>query len=166
MDKYREYTNGAITIRGSILDMLIQIEGHIDDYIAVHFCGLFGKPDQLKELILSTEKISMDAKRQVYISIIANNDSEFKKTHKSFDTTFQSVVRERNIFAHARLDKSKESIAKGGLTFIRYKNGKEEKLHYDADKVEKLREDFVYLIEVMAKIQYQLFQDQSASVEG
>ena len=133
--------------RGEILNTTVSIERKIDNYLSTHFCATKKKKDQLNELLLFTEKISLDMKRQIFIIILKLNKSEFLQKNPEFLKHLENIVPHRNIFAHLEtidpFESSNEDRKK--LVFKKYTNGELKPKKYTLDDIVDLQVKLDYV---------------------
>lgn len=111
-------------IRGFIITDTIQLERTIDDILARYFCDTRKRQNDLKEMFLSTEKMSFEMKRQVLKVILERVMPDFEKSFETLNKYLIAVMEQRNIFAHYELDVSKVAMKKypKEIGLVKYKN--------------------------------------------
>ncbi|RQO75565.1 hypothetical protein DBR43_09510 [Pedobacter sp. KBW06] len=147
----KDNSYGAATLRGVILDGCILFERIMDKFISEYFADSEFKKNQLMEFILSTEKISFDSKRQIFISLTNHIFPDFKKQHPNFDKLLQELVSIRNILAHAELLRNdQEREEEDSFSYIRYKNGKRTVVNYNNEKIKMISSNMDYVGDTLA----------------
>ncbi len=69
-NSYNLLLGNQLFLRGQILGLTVRIERKINDYLSSYFCDTFKKKNQINELLFFTEKISLDMKRQMFVSLL------------------------------------------------------------------------------------------------
>ena len=116
------------TIRGKVISRFILLEDVINLFLTFQFSG--EKEGILLESLFTTNKITFDSKRKLFISIINKHHAGFANINKGdkkspgITTRLQLLSEERNVFAHNSLDTGKESVRsfydKKTLTFGKF----------------------------------------------
>ena len=102
------------TIRGKVISRFILLEDVINLFLTFQFSG--EKEGILLESLFTTNKITFDSKRKLFISIINKHHAGFANINKGdkkspgITTRLQLLSEERNVFAHNSLDTGKESV--------------------------------------------------------
>lgn len=135
------------TLRGYILSMTVQIERKIDNYLSNYFCASLKKKNQINELLFFTERITLDMKRQVFVSILKSNNSDYLKANPDFLKKLEDVIPHRNIFAHLEAcsihELTREDRKK--LVFKKYSNGLLKRKRYEQKDISDLQIDLMYI---------------------
>lgn len=108
----------ATFIRGMAINQSVIIEKIIERYIAVMLCEP-EKVDELIDLILGNERITFEAKKQVFKVMVEKYDNVFAKDGQVFKD-LDEIIKKRNIMAHYLLDSSPEFINTFNFTDIRF----------------------------------------------
>lgn len=136
----------SANFRGHILDVTITIERKIDDFIAAYFCKNDFVANELKEMLFSTDKITIGSKKEVLFLLLNRYHKQFLKDYPKFIDTLERFIPHRNILAHLEIDSSIESFEEHkGFVFKRYKGGKLKTEIYGAEEIEKLTADMVVI---------------------
>ena len=116
----------ATKIRGSFLNMMIDIDRLIAVIISQHFCPEVERRKLFFSLITNGTTISFHASISVLKRLLKLCYPDLYDEH--LFTKLETLRRFRNMIAHSRLDMSKEFLAKGYTDRIRlvvYRDGKE-----------------------------------------
>ncbi|HEX7414214.1 MAG TPA: hypothetical protein VF411_09230 [Bacteroidia bacterium] len=112
--------------RGKIIDDVIYLERHIDEYLSRYFCQEKEKQKDLFEMILGS-RLSWLPKLQVFTLILETHKKEFLLKHSNFIKDLEKLSAERNIVAHSLLDTSeegrKEYKENQSIGFVRFRDG-------------------------------------------
>ena len=124
-EKYKNYAWYASQCRGSVLNEIITLERLMDNYISSYFCDTEEKRKELMALIMCTERITFDSKRQVFETIMQRRHPEVYSKNKKTLNYLSNIMQERNKLAHYMLMYSED--AANGLdnkefTLVRFKN--------------------------------------------
>jgi len=144
---HNDLINNQNTLRGYILFMTVQIERKIDNYLSTHFCASSKKKNQINELIFFTERITLDMKRQVFVSLLKANESPFLKENPDFLKVLENIVPHRNIFAHLETYSLRELSwdDRKKLVFKKYSNGELRPKRYEQKDISDLQTDLMYI---------------------
>jgi hypothetical protein len=145
MDKFKEeMLEVAAKYRGNVLNEVIYLERIIDRYITRHFVG----DDPAKEFdlhvaVLGNNRMTLDAKKQVFEYIAAKYDPIFLTKYKSsrivnpdqknnkkeckhhnLQSDIAYIITQRNILAHFILDDREEARKRhiDEVTFVRFRD--------------------------------------------
>lgn len=133
--------------RGEILALTVAIERQIDNYISQYFCADTKKSNELNELLLYTEKITLDMKRQIFTHLLKKNNSQFLKAHPDFLKYLEEIVPHRNVFAHLEVIdiRDLEQMDKKKLVFKKYSNGVMKPKKYTIDDIADLQTKMIFV---------------------
>ena len=101
---YPKYTRRDYERRGEIISRTVNLERIIDTVIASYFCHDTVKRDELLFLLLSTERISWENKRQIMQWILEKYAPDLKKQYPDIFKDLQEIGEFRNVLAHNHLD--------------------------------------------------------------
>jgi hypothetical protein len=137
----------AVKMRGIILGGTIEVERLIDQYLAKYFCPTFEKVNELMELLLCTDRVALDAKRQIFVVILKKHNTDFLLKNPTFLKRLDDLIPHRNIFAHAELMTNHENVEqhKEKISFKRYANGKVITREYTQKVILALEKDMLFL---------------------
>jgi|ERR1051326_1247729 len=128
-DDYQVYKNLAQTVRGEYLESFVGLEKMIDFFIALHFCPHPAdreRAHELLDLIVCTDRITFEGKRQVFKFLVEKYNSVFCTNHKSVFKDLVDFMETRNILAHYVLYAGKDAIERfmenGAIQFVKFKN--------------------------------------------
>jgi hypothetical protein len=143
-EAYLSYVNLAAQRRGVILNECTLLEGFMDWGIASYFCSEQKKQEELRELIISTNRMIFENKVQVAKFLIEKYKKHTLASHPSvFTDILNKIIPQRNIFAHYWLDINHHNFIKWAAdkktVFIKYKNTTES-IEYDDKKVAEILE--------------------------
>lgn len=145
-------------LRGEILDYTIKIERQIDEYLSTHFCRDEKRKNQINELLFFTERITLDLKRQIFVNLLKQNQSNYIKTDITFLKVLEDIVPHRNIFAHLEIIDHHELSKEDGkkLVFKKYKDGSLKPKKYTIDDIVDIQANMMYLVFAMNVILQEL----------
>lgn len=126
MALFRNSHEKRLMLTGYIIYATVEIERKIDEFLANHFCASESKATQLKQVLLFTERITFDAKKDMVNSIVKNDYPIFIKENPNFINMLSHIAPHRNIFAHLDIDNT-SSI----LSFKKYIGGELKLRSYD-----------------------------------
>ncbi len=89
---------------GEIISRTVNLERIIDTMIASYFCHDDTKRDELLKLVLCTERITFESKRQVLKWIFETYDNSIIKAYPTLFKDLQNIGEYRNVLAHNHLD--------------------------------------------------------------
>ncbi len=104
------YTYHASITRGVLINQVILLERLMDSYICEYFCHSYDKAGELMDTIMSTKRVTFDAKSQVFRTILDKVYRSRKKENTKLAADFKFIGEERNKLAHYFLDISKEAV--------------------------------------------------------
>ncbi len=104
IDVLPKYTKRDYERRGEIIARVVYLERIMDAIIANYFCDNDNKIDEIRMLILSTERITYENKRQVLKWIYEKHQSDIFKSHPKIFKDMQEIGEFRNVLAHNHLD--------------------------------------------------------------
>lgn len=141
MEKYKKLIHKAWIARGSVINETALLELHIQQIIAEYFCNTQEKQIELVNVILGTEKITFNSKKEILKYIIEKKYPEFIKKNPKWNNDLTEIMQQRNIFAHFALDTRKESIIDFSknktIGFAKFKN-EQTVILYNDEKMLKL----------------------------
>ena len=108
MALFRDLHEKNLLFRGFIINSTIEIERKIDDLLAGFFCATEEKQNELKELLLFTERISFDHKREMLSNILQSKYPDFIEQNKSLIRDLEDIAPHRNRFAHLEIVLAKD----------------------------------------------------------
>lgn len=115
----------STNIRGFFITDTIVIERRIDDYLAHYFCY---KPkyrrQELIEMILSSDAMTFEKKKNIFKVVLKKHRPTIEREYPDLFPFLNSIIINRNIFAHYVLDTSTEGLKRypNEIGFIKYKN--------------------------------------------
>jgi hypothetical protein len=114
----------AMSIRGFYITDTILIERVIDGYLAQYFCKTQYRQKEILELILSTESMPFERKRQILKVILNKHHPNIEKEYPNLFPYLVKIIEQRNIFAHYLLDTSKAALKRypKEIGFVKFKN--------------------------------------------
>lgn len=112
----------SVQMRGNIIASTIEVEMLIDDYLSAYFCKESQKANQLKELVLSSDRLSFGSKVDIVIVLVKSNKT-FVSKYPDFVKNITGLLKHRNVFAHSEIKTDLENES-NEITFVRYKGGK------------------------------------------
>lgn len=89
-----------------------------------------------------TERITLDTKKQIFVSILNQRNKEFTTKHPNFIKTLDKLIPHRNIFAHLEVEKVKDN---GDFVFKKYKSGKLIPQIYSREKMWNIFMEMTYV---------------------
>jgi hypothetical protein len=118
------YTEKAYKLRGEVINQTIQLERVMDAFIASHFCSDETKRTELMILILCTERITFENKRQVLKWIVENHEKGLIEVHAKLFKNLQEIGEFRNLLAHTYLDIENfvDNVKSAKIALKKYKN--------------------------------------------
>jgi hypothetical protein len=143
--------------RGTIIQMMTEVEIMIDVYVA----ELFTKdPDKIEQLICNTfARITLENKRQMFCFYVDRYNPEFKSSHPKYAKDLKDIIEKRNKYAHNPVDFSNEAIEKYKnettyyLIKTRYsKRAKVEKITISQKVFNDLENQIRYYLEALKKL--------------
>ena len=140
MSTNKEFANKVVLLRGEIISQVIVLERYIDIYLAYYFTHTDGaKFTEMLELILSSDKMSFDGKRQVFCFLLKKHEPTFIAKYSSISNDLIYILQQRNILAHYIFDLSDEAVRERPeiISFIKYKNATS-LVDFDENKINNL----------------------------
>jgi hypothetical protein len=130
----------------------------IDSYISNYFSALKKKQNELNELLLYTEKITLDIKRQIFVHLLKSNKSEFLQNNPEFIKYLEEIVPHRNVFAHLEIMDIHDLPFEDRkmLVFKKYSNGVLSPKKYTIDKIVDIQTKLIYIDIAMGVILQEL----------
>lgn len=123
---YVHFTNEARRIRGEIIERAIYLEREIDKFIAAHFCKTQEVKTEFIELIISTDRMTFEGKRQIFQFLVEKYHKDFLKKNQTIFKDISKVLEYRNKFAHYDLYGSFDAIQyfheRGSIFLVKFKN--------------------------------------------
>ena len=109
---------------GEIISATVGLERIMDSFIGEHFCSDKSKKTELVNLLLSTERITYESKRQVLKWIVETHYPNLKELHPTIFNDMQEIGELRNTLAHGYLNIHNfvEHTHKEILSVKKYKN--------------------------------------------
>jgi hypothetical protein len=104
------YVYHASQTRGVLINSIILLERLMDKYISEYFCDTPDRATELMDMILSTRRITLDSKADVFRVILDKLYPEKKKENSAIAKDFKFIVEERNMLAHYFLDVSPDIL--------------------------------------------------------
>lgn len=104
LDVLPKYTKRDYERRGEIIARTVNLERIMDTLIANHFCKAKKKRNELLFLLLSTERITYENKRQILQWIWTTHCPERFKEYPTIFKDMQEIGEFRNTLAHNHLD--------------------------------------------------------------
>lgn len=102
---YKLVSDSVAMFRGHVINYAVYLERLMDDAIGIHLCVEPGAKVELMNLILATERITFESKRQVLLYIITEYYPDFiSKNPNFFKNVKKYGIEERNHVAHLLLD--------------------------------------------------------------
>ncbi|HEY8784330.1 hypothetical protein [Flavobacterium sp. UBA6046] len=102
----------SIEFRGLIINEVTILERWIDVYIAYYFCTKQEKVNEMVELVLGNNRISLDGKRKLLDVILERQNPAIWKSYPNFHADMNTTMKERNFFAHNFVNFSDEGKAR------------------------------------------------------
>lgn len=141
-EQEKELDKAVTFLRGKILSDTVEIERKVDNFLSLYFCSTDEKKNELCELLLFTERITFDIKKQMMYAILQNHYKPFLIENPDLIAGLEELIPHRNIFAHLEVDKE-ESFVDGEsenqkVVFKRYKGGKNKPITYTIKDVTKI----------------------------
>jgi len=155
--------HSANEARGEIVGVTIMVERAIDRYLSNYFCSTDQKRQEFKELMLFSERITLDAKKEIFIAIIKMRQPAYLINNPDFLPLLTKTLPHRNIFAHLDLIHPLQLNGddKYKLVFKKYINGKLSKREYGLKEFVKVLIDLnsisghlLNLVEIQEKRKY------------
>jgi len=130
----------SLHFRAMIIDLSIDIERLLDEYICRYYIKSLQKAIEFKEVLLYTDRIGLSLKCQIFEKGLKESKSKLANGYPEFIDDLNEMIRIRNVFAHGELDMSEDAINKQEvqLTFIRYRKGKLDPEIYPLDKFKQM----------------------------
>ena len=150
----KELKTVVISLRGLMLEYTIKVENIINEYLSLYFCKDEYVGNELKEMLLNTERITLGSKKDILFILLNRYHQDYIKLHPKLISNIESIVPHRNIFAHLEMDYSSLDLEdeKIAIFFNKYKNGKLVQLKYSSDDISKLVTDFKEIIERLEEL--------------
>lgn len=149
------YRDVAVCRRGGVLNETISLERIIDYYIAAHFCKTDKSRQEISELILSTERITLNNKVHILLFLVKKYDKEWANKNQSILEKLEAIPKRRNSFAHynlsTRIEDSEHFKNTSEITLIKFTNGITFK-RYSKDYVQKLVDDIFECSQAIDKL--------------
>lgn len=124
-----EIQTRGYSYRGQIISDLIHLERLIDEALCRQFSSESDKRTELMEVIFGNERMSFDAKIQVFQFMFVKYQKEFLNKFPDMIKEIRAIQAERNIVAHYLLntsDEGRERIQKdGNIGFVKFRNSTE-----------------------------------------
>jgi len=186
MDEFMRRTGYVITIT-------IEFEKLIDDFLCKHFCFETNRQEDLKNLVLYNERITLDFKRELFTIIIKNEYKNLLTKDSTILSDLGRLPEHRNRFAHLKKidgeelkrikndniqvwsgingDKPIHDINDETIIFKRYKNGIVKYLGYGQTEIDDMKQqltNIVYFLMDVYKImdeRHLNIQDQKKKIE-
>src|SRR5689334_22576069 len=98
--KLKSMTDKQFLMRGKLISHIIFLERCIDEYIVKYFCDTGEKRLELMKVIISTRKITLDNKKEVFLYLIKKYEPKFKTEHPTLNADLTDIIEERNRLAH------------------------------------------------------------------
>ena len=133
----KNYTDRVILFRGDVIEHLSICEYFIDTYISCYLTNDRHKRDEVVNLILGTNRITLESKRQIYDYIIESNFPEDWVKYKPIRKILQNIIEERNVIAHYSSEEHANNY--NTIIFTKYKNVRSQKIYTELDQKELLR---------------------------
>ncbi|RYE18328.1 MAG: hypothetical protein EOP42_30850, partial [Sphingobacteriaceae bacterium] len=92
INKPDSFEKSVIMLRGLIINHTIEIERKMDNALANHFCGNLERKNELCELLLFTERITFDMKKQILYSILQTHYKGFIEENPEFMPSLEDIV--------------------------------------------------------------------------
>src|ERR1700761_4707132 len=102
----------SMKYRGEIIHAVSRLDRVLDIYIATYFCSNKEKRADFANIILGGNRISLDGKRKLFDILIKKQTPDFFIRHPDFNKNMNTVMYERNSFAHNILCSNEEAIDK------------------------------------------------------
>jgi len=126
----------SIDYRGRIIDEVTHLERMLDVYIASYFCESIDKAREFANIILGSSRISLDGKRKLFDTLIKLEHPDFFKINTDFNKDMNTVMYERNSFAHNMLYSGDVAIEQHEThVWLQKFNVKNREEWYDDEKV-------------------------------
>jgi hypothetical protein len=109
---YKPYAWQVLQVRGLIIQEIVTMERLVDAYISGYFCPTNEKRGEMLDLILSTNKITYEAKAHVVREILNREFPGKKNEHTALYKDLIYIAEERNKVAHYMIDASQDCIDK------------------------------------------------------
>ena len=154
LKKPSEFEFATIQMRGIIISHTIYIERKIDEFLSNHFCEKMERKNELCELLLFTERITFDMKKQMLYAIVKEHYKQFIKDNETFLQDMEAIAPHRNIFAHLEIDLSMCQPGTGNerIVFKKYKSGKFKPEVYTRDQIGTLSSQMRNVMESMDRL--------------
>jgi hypothetical protein len=111
-EKLREIViETSLKYRGQIIHEVSRMERSLDFYIASYFCDTKEKVDEFANIILGANRISLDGKRKLFDILIKKQKPYFFTRYDTFNKDMNTVMYERNSFAHNMVSLRDDSIS-------------------------------------------------------
>jgi hypothetical protein len=125
--------NRSFIFRGAVIHETSVFESILDIYLANYFCKSQETVNEFVSLILGSNRLSLDGKRKIMESVIKRRK---QKNYDGFKTDLNTMLRERNNFAHCTLAFGKEALDKSGTHIGLIKINADSRIEwYDQPKV-------------------------------
>lgn len=113
-----------ILLRGSFIENFSELESMLDLNIVNYFSNNEITRNDLELLIIKTNRITTESKRQIFDFIAKNRFSKRYNKYKRFHSYLIKLIEFRNIIAHYVADYSIEAVNSQNeqISFIKYKN--------------------------------------------
>jgi len=98
--------------RGYIIHEVSWLERWLDVYISTYFCSDSKKGLEMADIVLGNSRISLDGKRKLFDILVKRQCPEFNKTYPKFNKDMNTVMYERNCFAHNIVSLDAEAVLK------------------------------------------------------
>jgi hypothetical protein len=149
------YILKSTELRGRIIEQAITLERYMDYYIASHFCKDNNLRREFMSLIVSTDRITFESKRQVLKVLIETYNKDFSAANPKIFSDLIKIMENRNQLAHYMINPSEESQKKftnnGTITFKKFKNDLQD-VEYSKQHVEELSNLISHYTDKLKKI--------------
>lgn len=121
---------------GFVVSQTVIIERKIDDCLAKHFCVSKKRQKDFKQILLYTERMTFNFKKEALVFLMNEYYKDFLKEHKIIPM-LEEIAPHRNVFAHLEYESDKTKII-----FKKYNNGKLKPKEYTNKSIAKIEKLF------------------------
>lgn len=149
---FEELETKSHFIRGYIISEVILLERLIDEYISRYLTTDIEKIKFIREVVLGSEKIVFDNKRQILHQILKVNNIKFLKDNPNFINDLSYLMEKRNNVAHLLMDVTKGKVEKKDSISLQKHRNVTTEVVLDEQEIEKIRKLIKESREIMVEL--------------
>lgn len=123
---YKNYSWFAGQIRGTLINEIVVLERMVDSYLCTYFCDKEQKRADLLNVVMATERITFESKRQILKVIMEKHDPKTVSDNPDIFKDIQYIGEQRNMLAHYLLyftPDTEKLLKEQTFTLARFRNG-------------------------------------------